>query len=53
MRNIKIITALAIILMLSSCSISSFGKFQAGETSRTEVLETLGEHLVHRVVAGR
>ena len=63
MRNIKIITALCIILMLSSCSISTFGKFQAaegiplfiqvGKTSRTEVLETLGEPLVHRIVAGR
>ena len=63
MRNIKRITAVAIILMLSSCSKSTFGKFQAvegvhpfikvGETTRTEVLETLGEPLVHRIVAGR
>ena len=63
MRNIKIITALCIILMLSSCSISTFGKFQAaegiplfiqvGKTTRTEVLGTLGEPLVHRTVAGR
>ena len=63
MRNIKIITTLCIILMLSSCSISTFGKFQAaeglplfiqvGETTRTEVLDTLGEPLVHRIVAGR
>ena len=63
MRNFKIITALCIILKLSSCSISTFGKFQAaegiplfievGETTRTEVLETLGEPLVHRIVAGR
>ena len=63
MRNIKIITALYIILMLSSCSISTFGKFQAaegiplfiqvGKTTRTEVLDTLGEPLVHRIVAGR
>ena len=63
MRNIKIITALCIILMLSSCSISTFGKFQAaegiplfiqvGKTTRTEVLGTLGEPLVHRIVAGR
>ncbi len=63
MRNIKIITLLCIILMLSSCSISTFGKFQAaegiplfiqvGETTRTEVLDTLGEPLVHRIVAGR
>ena len=63
MRNIKIITALCIILMLSSCSISTFGKFQAaegiplfiqvGKTTRTKVLDTLGEPLVHRIVAGR
>ena len=63
MHNIKRITAVAIILMLSSCSISTFGKFQAdegvpsfiqvGETTRTEILETLGEPLVHRIVAGR
>ena len=63
MHNIKIITALWIILMLSSCSISTFGKFQAaegiplfiqvGKTTRTEVLDTLGEPLVHRIVAGR
>ena len=62
-RNIKRITAVAIILMLSSCSISTFGKFQAdegvptfihfGETTRKEILETLGEPLVHRIVAGR
>ena len=49
--------------MLSSCSISTFGKFQAaeglplfiqvGKTIRTEVLDTLGEPLVHRIVAGR
>ena len=63
MHNIKIITALGIILMLSSCSISTFGKFhaaegvptfiQVGKTTRTEVLDTLGEPLVHRIVAGR
>ena len=63
MRNIKIITALCIILMLSSCSISTFGKFQTaegiplfiqvGKTTRTEVLDTLGEPLVHRIVEGR
>ena len=63
MRNIKRISAVAIIFMLSSCSISTFGKFQAdegiprfiqvGETTRKEVLENLGEPLVHRMVAGR
>ena len=54
---------MAIILMLSSCSISTFGKFQAvesvpsfiqvEETTRKEVFETLGEPLVHRIIAGR
>ena len=63
MSKIWIINAVAIILMLSSCSISTFGKFQAdegvprfiqvGETTRTEVLETLGEPLVHPEVVGR
>ena len=63
MSNIKIITALCVILMISSCSISKFGKFhasegiplfiQVGKTTRTEVLGTLGEPLVHRIVAGR
>ena len=53
MRNAKRITAVAIILMLSSCSISTFGKFQAdegiprfiqvGETTRKEVLETFNK----------
>ena len=51
------------ILMLSSCSISTFGKFQAnegiptfiqvGKTTRAEVFNTLGEPLVHRIVAGK
>ena len=63
MRNFKKISTVVIILMLSSCSISTFGKFhadegvpsfiQVGETTETEVLETLGEPLVHRIVAGR
>ena len=63
MRNFKKISTVVIILMLSSCSISTFGKFhadegvpsfiQVGETTRTEVLEILGEPLVHRIVAGR
>ena len=47
--------------MLTSCSVSTFGKFQAnegvppfirvGETSKKEVFDTLGEPLVHRFVA--
>ena len=63
MLNIKRTNYVAIIFMLSSCSISTFGKFQAdkgippfiqvGETTKTEVLETLGEPLVHRIVTGR
>jgi len=61
MQNIKIIPAVAVILMLPSCSISTFEIFQAdegvkpfiqvGETTRTEFLETLGEPLVHRIGA--
>ena len=61
MRNIKRISEVAIIFMLSSCSISTFGNFQTdegvprfiqvGKSTRTEVLETLGEPLVHRIVA--
>ena len=49
--------------MLSSCSISTFGKFQAnegvptfiqvGKTTREEVLNILGEPLVHRFVVGK
>ena len=63
MRFINLITAISMILMLSSCSISTFGKFQAnegiptfiqvGKTTRAEVFNTLGEPLVHRIVAGR
>ena len=62
MRNGKIITSVAIIIMLSLCSISTFGKFKAdkgvppfiqvGETTRTEVLKTLGEPFFHHIVAG-
>ena len=62
MRNGKIITTVAIILMLSLCSISTFGKFKAdkgvpqfiqvGETTKTEVLKTLGEPLFHHIVVG-
>ncbi len=63
MRFINLITAISMILMLSSCSISTFGKFQAnegiptfiqvGKTTRAEVFNTLGEPLVHRIVAGK
>ena len=45
MRNIKIINALCIILMLSS---SRLGKLQ-----EQKFLETLGEPLVHRIAASR
>jgi len=61
MHNINIIPAVDIILMLPSYSRSTIGKFQAdegvtpfiqgGETTRTEVLETLGEPFVHRIGA--
>ncbi|MEC9296955.1 MAG: hypothetical protein VYD28_04680 [SAR324 cluster bacterium] len=63
MRIIRLITVFGIISLLSSCSISTFGKFQAnegvptfiqvGKTTRGEVLNTLGEPLVHRFVVGK
>ncbi|MDP6656461.1 MAG: hypothetical protein VYD61_09535 [SAR324 cluster bacterium] len=63
MRIIRLITVFGIISLLSSCSISTFGKFQAnegvptfiqvGKTTREEVLNTLGEPLVHRFVVGK
>ena len=63
MRIVRLITVFAIISLLSSCSISTFGKFQAnegvptfiqvGKTTREEVLNTLGEPLVHRFVVGK
>ena len=63
MRIVRLITAFGIISLLSSCSISTFGKFQAdegvptfiqvGKTTREEVLNTLGEPLVHRFVVGK
>ena len=63
MRIFNLITAVGIISLLSSFSISTFGKFQAsegvpsfiqvGKTAREEVLNTLGEPLVHRIVVGK
>ena len=63
MRIVCLISAFGIISLLSSCSISTFGKFQAnegvptfiqvGKTTREEVLNTLGEPLVHRFVVGK
>ena len=63
MRIVRLITVFGIISLLSSCSISTFGKFQAnegvptfiqvGKTTREEVLNTLGEPLVHRFVVGK
>ncbi|MED5435140.1 MAG: hypothetical protein VX545_04135 [SAR324 cluster bacterium] len=63
MRIIRLITVFGIISLLSSCPISTFGKFQAnegvptfiqvGKTTRGEVLNTLGEPLVHRFVVGK
>ena len=51
------------LILLSTCSVSTFGKFKGkegipifvktGETSKKEVLDTLREPLVHRFVAGR
>jgi outer membrane protein assembly factor BamE (lipoprotein component of BamABCDE complex) len=63
MGIVRLITVFCIISLLSSCSISTFGKFQAnegvptfiqvGKTTREEVLNTLGEPLVHRFVVGK
>ncbi|MEC9012010.1 MAG: hypothetical protein VYA87_06175 [SAR324 cluster bacterium] len=63
MRIFRLITVFGIISLLSSCSISTFGKFQAnegvptfiqvGKTTREEVLNNLGEPLVHRFVVGK
>lgn len=51
------------LILLSACSVSTFGKFQAeegipafiktGETTKKEVFTTLGEPLVHRFIAGK
>lgn len=60
MKEFRIsITGLSI--LLSGCSVSTFGKFEAekgvpifiktGETTRNEVFEKLGEPLVHRFEA--
>jgi len=63
MRIFRIITGIGITLLVSSCSVSTFGKFQAdegipsfiqvGKTTREEIMTTLGEHLVHRFVVGK
>ena len=63
MRNFKLLISISIFFWLTSCSVSTFGKFQAnegvpafirvGETSKKEVFDTLGEPLVHRFVAGK
>ena len=63
MSIFNLITAIGVISLLSSCSISTFGKFQAnegvpsfiqvGKTTREEVLNTLGEPLVNRIVVGK
>ena len=63
MRIFRIITGIGITLLVSSCSVSTFGKFQAdegipsfiqvGKTTRKEIMTTLGEPLVHRFVVGK
>ena len=63
MRNFKLLISISIFFWLTSCSVSTFGKFQAnegvppfirvGETSKKEVFDTLVEPLVHRFVAGK
>ena len=61
MRNFKLLVSISFFFWQTSCSVSTFGKFQAnegvppfilvGETSNKEVFDTLGEPLVHRFVA--
>ncbi|MBC8258397.1 MAG: hypothetical protein H8E38_05230 [SAR324 cluster bacterium] len=63
MRYFILLSAIGSIFMLASCSISTFGKFQAdegipsfikiGETTRKEIINNLGEPLVHRFVVGK
>ena len=62
MLKFKLLVSISIFFWLTSCSASTFGKFQVnegvppfirvGETSKKEVFDTLGEPLVHRFVAG-
>ena len=63
MRNFIFLISISIFFWLTSCSVSTFGKFQAnegvppfirvGETSKKEVFNKLGEPLIHRFVAGK
>ena len=63
MRNFKLLISISIFFWLTSCSVSTFGKFQVnegvppfirvGETSKKEVFDTLGEPLIHRFVVGK
>ena len=62
-RFLGIITGIGITLLVSSFSVSTFGKFQAdegipsfiqvGKTTREEIMIALGEPLVYRFVAGK
>ena len=62
-RFFRIITGIGISFLVSSCSVSTFGKFQAdegipsfiqvGKTTREEIMITLGEPLVHLFVVGK
>ena len=63
MRFFRIITSIWITILVSSCSVSTLGKFQAdegipsfiqvGKTTREEIMITLGEHLVYRFVVDK
>ena len=63
MRNFKLLVSISFFFWQTSCSISTFGKFQenegvppfirVGETSKKEVFDKLREPLVHRFVAGK
>lgn len=58
-----ILLTLGVLLLLTGCSISSFGKFQAqdgmpsfikvGETTKEEIFQELGEPLIYRTVADK
>lgn len=63
MTSLRFLFYFFFLLLISGCSISTFGKYQAekgiptfiqtGQTTRSEVLQKLGEPLVHRTVNGQ
>jgi len=63
MRNLSLLLIIINFFWTTSCSISTFGKFQSdkgipsfieiGETNKREIFEKLGEPLIHRLVSGK